>query len=290
MPGLPSIAKSCLRRPADSTRNSLPTWRTWTFPGARAGLDGPPATFLKPASCTCIRPRGPRSHRSKCSTWGETRSGPSPKNHPGQALLIYGPLLAAYDLASLPITIARQRNFAALRGRVAGDAKHWPGAAAAKARDIQTPRCLEGHSPIYRWSVMAVGRLAPAAASARRPGCPGPIDAKRSLIDSTHRGVAQAGSAPDWGSGGRRFKSGPPRPASKSVTCWPHRTDPIKRHPKWSTSGPQRAAIGRGLRRVDPRLAPRCTDYTPARHLTVAEPPSRLGVITHQDLNGGSDG
>ena len=42
------------------------------------------------------------------------------KNHPGQALLIYGPLLAAYDLASLPITIARQRNFAALRGRVAG--------------------------------------------------------------------------------------------------------------------------------------------------------------------------
>ena len=37
-------------------------------------------------------------------------------------------------------------------------------------------------------------------------------------------------------------------------------------------------------------VRPRCTDYTPARHLTVAEPPSRLGVTTHQELNGGSDG
>ena len=42
------------------------------------------------------------------------------KNHPLRALLIYGPLLVAYDLASLPITMARQRNLAALRGRLAG--------------------------------------------------------------------------------------------------------------------------------------------------------------------------
>ena len=35
---------------------------------------------------------------------------------------------------------------------------------------------------------------------------------------------------------------------------------------------------------------PRCSDYTPARHLTVAEPPSRLGVPTKPDLDGGSDG
>ena len=41
------------------------------------------------------------------------------KNHPMQALLVYGPLLAAYDLTSLPITMARQRNLAALRGRLA---------------------------------------------------------------------------------------------------------------------------------------------------------------------------
>ena len=42
------------------------------------------------------------------------------KNHPTRALLMYGPLLAAYDLASLPITMTRQRNLAALRGRLAG--------------------------------------------------------------------------------------------------------------------------------------------------------------------------
>ena len=42
------------------------------------------------------------------------------KNHPTRALLRYGSLLLAYDLASLPITIARQRNLAALRGRLAG--------------------------------------------------------------------------------------------------------------------------------------------------------------------------
>lgn len=42
------------------------------------------------------------------------------KNHPLKALLIYGPLLVAYDLASLPITMARQRNLAALHGRLAG--------------------------------------------------------------------------------------------------------------------------------------------------------------------------
>ena len=42
------------------------------------------------------------------------------KNHPVPALLLYGPLLVAYDLASLPITVARQRNLAALRGRLAG--------------------------------------------------------------------------------------------------------------------------------------------------------------------------
>jgi hypothetical protein len=42
------------------------------------------------------------------------------KNHPWQALLIYGPLLVAYDLGSLPITVARQRNLAAVRGRLAG--------------------------------------------------------------------------------------------------------------------------------------------------------------------------
>ncbi|MDE2867055.1 MAG: glycosyltransferase family 2 protein [Chloroflexota bacterium] len=42
------------------------------------------------------------------------------KNHPTRALLLYGPLLVAYDLASLPITMVRQRNLAALRGRLAG--------------------------------------------------------------------------------------------------------------------------------------------------------------------------
>ena len=42
------------------------------------------------------------------------------KNHPTRALVIYGPLLVAYDLASLPITVMRQRNLAALRGRLAG--------------------------------------------------------------------------------------------------------------------------------------------------------------------------
>ena len=42
------------------------------------------------------------------------------KNHPTRALLLHGPLLVAYDLASLPITLARQRNLAALRGRLAG--------------------------------------------------------------------------------------------------------------------------------------------------------------------------
>jgi len=42
------------------------------------------------------------------------------KNHPIRALFLYGPLLVAYDLASLPITMARQRNLAALRGRLAG--------------------------------------------------------------------------------------------------------------------------------------------------------------------------
>ncbi len=41
------------------------------------------------------------------------------KNHPAHALLIYGLPLVAYDLASLPITMARQRNLAALRGRMA---------------------------------------------------------------------------------------------------------------------------------------------------------------------------
>ena len=42
------------------------------------------------------------------------------KNHPTHALLLYGPLLVAYDLASLPVTMTRQRNLAALRGRLAG--------------------------------------------------------------------------------------------------------------------------------------------------------------------------
>ena len=42
------------------------------------------------------------------------------KNHPTRTLVLYGPLLLAYDLASLPITLARQRNLAALRGRLAG--------------------------------------------------------------------------------------------------------------------------------------------------------------------------
>ncbi len=42
------------------------------------------------------------------------------KNHPTRALLVYGLPLVAYDLASLPITMARQRNLAALRGRLAG--------------------------------------------------------------------------------------------------------------------------------------------------------------------------
>ncbi len=42
------------------------------------------------------------------------------KNHPTRALLMYGPLLVAYDLASLPITMTRQRSLAALRGRLAG--------------------------------------------------------------------------------------------------------------------------------------------------------------------------
>ena len=42
------------------------------------------------------------------------------KNHPTRALLMYGPLLVAYDLASLPITLTRQRSLAALRGRLAG--------------------------------------------------------------------------------------------------------------------------------------------------------------------------
>lgn len=42
------------------------------------------------------------------------------KNHPTRALLMYGPLLVAYDLASLPITVARQRSLAALHGRLAG--------------------------------------------------------------------------------------------------------------------------------------------------------------------------
>ena len=42
------------------------------------------------------------------------------KNHPTRALFLYGPLLVAYDLASLPITMARQRNLAAVRGRLAG--------------------------------------------------------------------------------------------------------------------------------------------------------------------------
>ena len=35
-------------------------------------------------------------------------------------------------------------------------------------------------------------------------------DPKTPLIDSLIRGVAQPGSAPDWGSGGRRFESGRP--------------------------------------------------------------------------------
>lgn len=42
------------------------------------------------------------------------------KNHPTRALLTYGPMLVAYDLASLPITMTRQRSLAALRGRLAG--------------------------------------------------------------------------------------------------------------------------------------------------------------------------
>ena len=41
------------------------------------------------------------------------------KNYPAGALLRYLPLLLAYDLASVPITIVRQRNLAALRGRLA---------------------------------------------------------------------------------------------------------------------------------------------------------------------------
>ena len=42
------------------------------------------------------------------------------KNHPTRALLVYGLPLVAYDLASLPITMVRQRNLAALHGRLAG--------------------------------------------------------------------------------------------------------------------------------------------------------------------------
>ncbi len=42
------------------------------------------------------------------------------KNHPTRALLMYGPRLVAYDLASLPITMTRQRSLAAVRGRLAG--------------------------------------------------------------------------------------------------------------------------------------------------------------------------
>ncbi len=41
------------------------------------------------------------------------------KNYPAGALLRYLPLMLAYDFASVPITLLRQRNLAALRGRLA---------------------------------------------------------------------------------------------------------------------------------------------------------------------------
>ena len=42
------------------------------------------------------------------------------KNYPLGVLLRYLPLMLAYDLASLPVTVCRQRSLAAVRGRLAG--------------------------------------------------------------------------------------------------------------------------------------------------------------------------
>ena len=42
------------------------------------------------------------------------------KNHHGPTLLAYLPLAVLYDLASLPLTMLRQRSLAALHGRIAG--------------------------------------------------------------------------------------------------------------------------------------------------------------------------
>ena len=42
------------------------------------------------------------------------------KNYPLRPLLCWLPLILAYDAASLPVTIARQRSLAAVRGRLAG--------------------------------------------------------------------------------------------------------------------------------------------------------------------------
>ena len=87
------------------------------------------------------------------------------------------------------------------------------GQAARAARSRGAHRCRRAGSP-----PTALGR-APHASRADRPtgrAVDGPDDA---VLDSRcRRGVAQSGSAPVWGTGGRRFKSGRPDQRSRTPT------------------------------------------------------------------------
>ncbi|MBM4437467.1 MAG: glycosyltransferase family 2 protein, partial [Actinobacteria bacterium] len=80
-------------------------WRAWYVDGARA---------RHAHSSTAVEESPFKTfHLGRNKVWTIV------KNYPWPALVRYGPLILAYDLASLPFTVLRQRSLAALQGRLA---------------------------------------------------------------------------------------------------------------------------------------------------------------------------
>ena len=159
----------------------------------------PPAGNPRPGGVgevTSTRVRGPK-----------TRASPGNRGH--------GPVSATPRCHGVPRALGRGPRAVSARGH--GDLGCWRTVAADSGGHEAATRA---HGP---------GPLSCGPAPARPPGggahppvvrCGGPRDPQ-------HRAVAQLGSAPEWGSGGRRFKSAQPDHVSRGAAlCGPSPFNP----------------------------------------------------------------
>ena len=135
------------------------------------------------------------------TTWPSWRSGGSERERRGDAC----PGVTTAASSGTRRAWGRGRRVPDLR-QGAGHAPQ--GRALALQADARRPRRLHGVPDLLAGRVAARSTSEPRVPRRRSPGgSPSPDDVLGSVA---HRAVAQFGSAPDWGSGGRGFKSRPP--------------------------------------------------------------------------------